>query len=65
MQGKIIVQSPEHKTAKNITPAEDEVSTTNYNTHEKNNKKLVIGKFGTRNNWANRKGLKRKYMQNA
>lgn len=68
MQGKIIVQSPERKTAKNITPAEDEVPTTNYNTHEKNNQKPVIEKFGThrnRNNWANRKGLKRKYGQNA
>lgn len=49
------------KTAKNITPAEDEVPTTNYNTHKKNNQKPVIEKFGThgtRNNWANRKRLK-------
>lgn len=54
------------QTAKNITPAEDEVPTTNYNTHEKNNQKAVTEKFGThrtRDNWANRNGLKRKYVK--
>lgn len=54
------------QTAKNITPAEDEVPTTNYNTHENNNQKAVTEKFGThrtRDNWANRNGLKRKYVK--